>query len=298
MSLARSGLDFDEILERRIAQGKRIDALAHTSVVAVPTTSGTGSEVTPWAAMWDVQNRQKHSVQGHSLWPEAAIVDPSLAASCPPDVTRNCALDALSHALEAIWNRNHNPVSDVLAVSAARGVLHALPRVLAAAGAGAAEGGAAAAAAAAAAQEGPEGQREREREREARTALSLASLRAGLAFSNTETALCHAISYDITMRGVKHGLACSFSLPRVLRMAYGHDAGRDALIDEVFRGLQLKGEGPGGQQPWDKLDAFLHGVGVSTALADYGIEGEEDFARRAAEGMRQRRGRNFLLASR
>lgn len=270
MALARSGLEFEEILERRIARGKRIDTLAHVPVVAVPTTAGTGSEVTPWAAMWDHGNKTKYSVQGDSLWPEAAIIDPSLAASCPVEVTRNCGLDALSHALEAIWNRNHNPVSDALAVSAARGILEAFPRVLAAA--------------------------RPEAEEAARTALSLSALKAGLAFSNTETALCHAISYELTMAGrAKHGLACSFSLPRVLRLAYGHDGGRDALIREVFRGFG-KGEKEEQERPWEVLDAFLGRVGVSTDLKDYGIAGEEDFERRAREGMKARRGRNFILA--
>lgn len=129
--------------------------------------------------------------------------------------------------------------------------------------------------------------------RAARTLLSLSANRAGLAFSNTETALAHALSYDLTMgQGVKHGRACAFSLPRVLRMAYGHDAGRDALLKEVFRGM-----GPDEDKPWEALDAWLRRVGVSTALAEYGIVGgEEEFARRAREGMRQRRGKNFILA--
>lgn len=105
MSLAKSGVEFDQILEQRITRGKRINALAHVPVVAVPTTAGTGSEVTPWAAMWDLRGRQKYSVQGDSLWCEAAVVDPSLAVSCPPEVTLNCGLDALAHALEAIWNK-------------------------------------------------------------------------------------------------------------------------------------------------------------------------------------------------
>lgn len=275
MSLAKSGVEFDQILEQRIARGKRVDALAHVPVVAVPTTAGTGSEVTPWAAIWDMRKKNKYSVEGRSLWPEAAIVDPSLSVSCPREVTRNCALDALSHALEAIWNKNHNPISDTLAVSAARGILRTLPRVLAAA------------------DEGRRAEEEDAETRAARTALSLAALHAGLAFSNTETALAHSISYDLTMaHSVKHGLACSFSLPRVLRMAYGHDPGRDALIRRVFEGL----EGGKGEEPWEVLDAFLRRVGVSTELRDYGIGGEEDFARRAAEALKGRRGRNFLLA--
>lgn len=165
MALAKSGVEFEEILEQRIARGKRIDALAHVPVVAVPTTVGTGSEVTvrfyvhacvrgdcfawvghwqdsalsvnlpdstrhqhspnsallflpspsihpptyplnapthtlqPWAAIWDMRNKQKYSVEGQSLWPEAAIIDPFLAVPCPRTVQRNAGLDALSHAL-------------------------------------------------------------------------------------------------------------------------------------------------------------------------------------------------------
>lgn len=246
--------------------------------------------------MWDLRQKHKYSVQGDSLWCEAAIVDPSLAVSCPPEVTLNCGLDALAHALEAIWNKNSNPVSDALAVSAARGILQSLPRVLeasVAASAAAAGGGAGAGKE----EEGEEGEGgEGAGVRAARTLLSVSANRAGLAFSNTETALAHALSYDLTMgRGVKHGRACAFSLPRVLRMAYGHDAGRDALLREVFRGTTAAVRGEE-ERPWEALDAWLRRVGVSTDLAEYGIAGEEEFARRAKEGMRQRRGKNFILA--
>ncbi len=159
MSLARSQMDFEGIFTERIAAGKRVDRLQHVPVIAVPTTAGTGSEVTPWAAVWDNQAKKKWSVQGHSLWPEAAIVDPSLSASCPREVTRNSALDALSHSLEAIWNVNHNPISDVLAVAAAKGILTHLPTVLA--------------------QDERDGCDDDRAIIQARTALSTASLRAG-----------------------------------------------------------------------------------------------------------------------
>lgn len=76
-------------------------------------------------------------------------------------------------------------------------------------------------------------------------------------------------------------------------MAYGHDPGRDALIDAIFSDDKGKGQG----EPWAVLDGWLQRLGVSTDLRDYGIEGEEDFQRRVKEGLLQRRGRNFLLAS-
>lgn len=282
MSLARSQVDFEDIFTERIAAGKHIDRLSHVPVVAVPTTAGTGSEVTPWAAVWDTQSKKKWSVQGRSLWPERAILDPSLSASCPREVTRNSALDALSHSFEAIWNVNHNPVSDVLAVAAAKGVLRHLPTVIA--------------------QDPRDGGDDEKALLLARTGLSVASLRAGLAFSNTETALAHAISYRITIeQGVKHGAACSFSLPRVLRLALEQaDPTRDALFQEIFSDFmtadKLAGRRP--REPYEYLEHFLNeDAGVSTALEDYGISGEVEFQERIRQALWHRRGRNFLLAA-
>jgi len=245
-------------------------------------TAGTGSEVTPWAAVWDTKKKKKWSVQGHSLWPEAAILDPSLSASCPREVTRNSALDALSHSLEALWNVNHNPISDVLAVAAAKGIMAHLPTILS--------------------QDERDGSDCDREIVQARIGLSTASLRAGLAFSNTETALAHAISYQITIeQGVKHGAACSFSLPRVMQMALGQqDPSRDALLHDIFSDMKVADAlaGRSVRQPYEYLERFLNEeAGVSTALEDYGIAGEKDFSERVREALWHRRGRNFLLAA-
>ena len=72
------------------------------------TAHETGSEVTPWATLWDRSSDvpKKYSLHVAQTWPEAALVDPALARSAPASVTRNSALDALSHALESIWNVN------------------------------------------------------------------------------------------------------------------------------------------------------------------------------------------------
>jgi len=232
--------------------------------------------------VWDTQKKKKWSVQGHSLWPEAAIVDPSLSASCPREVTRNCAVDALSHSLEALWNVNHNPISDVLAVAAAKGIMKHLPTILS--------------------QDERDGS-DCEREIvQARIALSTASLRAGLAFSNTETALCHAISYKITIdQGVKHGAACSFSLPRVMQMALGQqDPSRDALLHDIFSDFTAadKMAGRSVKKPYEYLDRFLNEeAGISTCLEDYGISGEKEFSERVREALWAKRGKNFLLAA-
>lgn len=227
-------------------------------VIAVPTTAGTGSEVTPWATLWDRSRREpgKYSLHVPQAWPESALVDPALAGSAPMAVTRNSALDALSHALEAIWNVNHNPVSDALAVEAARGVVGSLPARLETPG-----------------------------DVELRTAMSRASLLAGLAFSNTRTALAHSVSYGMTLRhGLPHGLACSFTLPLVWRLARGADAGRDRVLGRVFPDAA---DGP------SALEAFLARVGVGTRFADHGVSLAEARAM-VADALDGARGRNFI----
>ena len=112
---------------------------------------------------------------------------------------RNCALDSLSHALESLWNINRNPISDTLAVAAARGILTYLPIVLEAATQNQGGGG-----------------QEDESTRKARIELSAASLKAGLAFSNTETALAHAISFPITIENGK--LLCRYGIAISIHM--------------------------------------------------------------------------------
>lgn len=105
-------------------------------------------------------------------------------------------MDSLSHAFESLWNVHHNPISDTLAVAAARGILTNLPIVLEAqqaAEASAIGGGGGAR---------RDDDDDDDRIRKARMELSAASLRAGIAFSNTETALAHAISFPIT---IEHG---------------------------------------------------------------------------------------------
>ena len=195
-------------------------------VIAIPTTAGTGSEVTQWATIWDMELKQKESLSHLRLYPEIAILNPELTMSAPKDVMIYSALDALSHSFEAIWNKNANPVSDVLATEGIKIILTVLPKVVSS-----------------------------PTDAENRALLQKGSLLAGLAFSNTQTALAHAISYPLTLHyGMPHGLACSFTLPAILRWnnntdperfrILAHNLGRDSsndLADELENLLQVKG---------------------------------------------------------
>jgi phosphonate metabolism-associated iron-containing alcohol dehydrogenase len=244
-----------------LAAGQPFTPHAVKPLYAVPTTAGTGSEVTPWATIWDRAAQRKYSLHLPQTWPSAAIIDPQLTISLPAGPTLAAALDALSHSLEAIWNVNANAISDSHAVAAATSVLDVLPLLV-----------------------------QDPRNLELRTRMSLAALQAGLAFSNTKTALAHSISYEMTLRhGLPHGIACSFTLPMVLGRAIGADAGRDAVLARVFGGSLA--DAPA------RLAAFLEGLGVRTRFDAYGIDAADE-ARMISAALEGVRGRNFIGAGR
>ena len=259
MLIATPSGRFDQLLAH-LRDGTPLSGANAKALIAVPTTAGTGSEVTPWATIWDAADGRKYSLHRPWTWPQAAIIDPELMLSLPPGATLASGLDALSHALEAIWNVNRNPVSASLAAAAAREIVVTLPALMRHPG-----------------------------HRPLRERMAVAALQAGLAFSNTKTALAHSLSYDITLQhGVVHGIACSFSLPHVMRLAFGKDPQVDALLRQIF-------DSPDAAGAIVSLSAFLNDLGISTNPADYGIsEMWDDLVQRALQGPR---GRNFIAAA-
>lgn len=229
----------------------------------LPTTAGTGSEVTRWATVWDTDAEPavKRSLDESWGYAQRAFVDPALTLTCPPAVTRDCALDTLAHALEALWNRRANPVSSRLAVAAAQSVIRHLPALLHSPG-----------------------------DLALRTHMALASLQAGIAFSQTRTALAHALSYDLTLQqGVAHGLACALWLPTAWRLALGHCAATDAALAEVF--------GVPAAEGLQRLQVWLHTLGISTTSAAFAELGIVDAQQRVHAALASPRGRNFIGAT-
>ncbi len=254
--LAASGGDFD-LVRRFLETGEGGDLLAHFPIIAVPTTSGTGSEVTCWATVWDNDAQKKYSLNLPSLYPEHAVIDPELMLKAPRGLTVSTGLDALSHSLESIWNVNANPVSSALGVAAASEILASLPALADDLG-----------------------------NLVLRTRLARSAVIAGLAFSNTKTALAHSISYPITLRhGVPHGIACSFSLPLVMRWVSGANDACDAALKRIF--------GPDLAAGADRLRDFLEGLGVSTLPAAHGVKAEE-WEKLVKDALAGERGKNFL----
>jgi phosphonate metabolism-associated iron-containing alcohol dehydrogenase len=254
--LSASGGDFGAV-KNFLETGEGGERLAPIPIIAVPTTSGTGSEVTCWATAWDTDAQKKYSLNLPALYPEHAVVDPELMLGAPRTLTVSTGLDALSHSLESIWNVNANPVSSALAVSAASDVLEVLPALA-----------------------------DDLDNLELRSRMARAAIIAGLAFSNTKTALAHSVSYPITLKhGVPHGIACSFSLAMVMRWVAGNDADCDDSLKRIF--------GPDLTAGADQLQAFLEDLGIATRPEDHGVKPAEwkDLVEEALAG---ERGRNFL----
>lgn len=234
-----------------------VDAPRATPIIAVPTTSGTGSEVTCWATIWDTDARKKYSLNRADLYPEHAIVDPRTSLGVPRNLTLATGLDALSHALESIWNINANPISTNHAVFAATELLGALPELL-----------------------------DRLDDVALRARVAKASLLAGLAFSNTKTALAHSLSYYLTLHhGTVHGVACSFCLPAVMRGVIGHNDACDAALKRIFGENLAAGA--------DGLETLLTSLGISTRAVDYGVT-HENWLAAIDDALAGERGRNFI----
>ncbi len=215
------GADMTVVGESARAGGRLPEALKFSQLFCIPTTAGTGSEVTKTATLWDGVTRAKYSLSDERLFPTAAILDPGLTVSAPRSLTLSSGLDALSHSMESIWNVNHNAVSDAFAVAAISRIKRFLPAALANSG-----------------------------DLEARSEMQTAALLGGLAISSTRTALAHSISYPLTGRfGLSHGLACSFTLPDVAAFNLAAEPARVQLIAEAF-GLPSADALPGALRAW------------------------------------------------
>jgi phosphonate metabolism-associated iron-containing alcohol dehydrogenase len=237
-------------------------AMHRDTLWLLPTTAGTGSEVTRWATVWDTEAEPtcKRSLDEPWGYADRAFVDPALALSCPLDVTRDTALDTLAHALEAVWNRHANPVSTGLAVRAARSVLAHLPALL-----------------------------QRPQDLALRSHMALAALQAGMAFSQTRTALAHALSYELTLQqGVAHGLACAWWLPTAWQLALGRNLDVDAALSEVFDVSASQG--------LLRLQDWMQDLDIQAAPAALAERGIHNMDQRVQAALTSPRGRNFIGA--
>lgn len=176
-------------------------------LIAIPTTAGTGSEVTKVTVIIDTRTDVKLMIAQPELVPQAAIVDAQLSMSCPPSVIASSGIDALCHAIEAYWSRKANTVTDGWALQAIGLLVKHLPNCYS--GKGQADDFA---------------------------QIALGSMLAGAAFSNASVTLIHGMSRPIgALFHVPHGISNAMLLPAVLEFTADDAAERLAVIGRLMR---------------------------------------------------------------
>lgn len=166
----------------------------HLDVIAIPTTAGTGSEVTNVAVLSNHEKRIKKPLSSDSFYPKTALIDPELTYSVPPYITACTGFDVLCHALEAYWNQHHQPICDALSIHAILLVLKYLKIAY---------------------MDG--------NHKEAREKMAEASIIAGLAFTIPKTTSAHACSYPLTnYLQIPHGEACAMTIDYFLEFNDQH----------------------------------------------------------------------------
>lgn len=184
--------------------------LDHIPLIALPTTAGTGSEVTCVSVLSDAKKGKKAPIVSDAFYPVMAIIDPELTYSMPAKVTAATGIDVLAHALEGYWSKGHQPICDALAYHALDLVFKYLER----------------------AYQNPE-------DFEAREKMCEAALIAGLAFTLPKTTSSHACSFPLTnLYHIPHGEACGLTLDYFARInAQGKEGKR---IDQLAQNLGFK----------------------------------------------------------
>lgn len=255
--LIGSGEDLDGAWGVGQAKGPRLP------LALVPTTAGTGSEVTP-VSIITVGAEEKRGVSSPIILPDIAVLDPELTLGLPPHITAATGVDAMVHAIEAYASKsaNNNPVSKMLARQALR-LLGANIETAVFNG----------------------------WDLEARSAMLLGSMLAGQAFANSPVAAVHALAYPIGGSfHVPHGLSNALVLPHVLRFNAPDAAHLYAEIAcDAFPHLAGE-EGAQGRCAAfiEELAALCGKLGMQTRLREVGID-EEHLPKMAADAMKQQR---------
>ncbi|MGU3666206.1 iron-containing alcohol dehydrogenase [Methylobacterium sp. A49B] len=253
--LAKSDEPLDAIYGVGLAKGDRLP------LILVPTTAGTGSEVTPISIV-TTPTTEKKGVVAPKLLPDWAVLDPELTLGLPSHVTAATGIDAMVHAIEAFTSKNKkNPISDQLAKQALA-LLSANIRTACTDG----------------------------RNLEARSGMLLGSMLAGMAFANAPVAAVHALAYPVgAIFHVPHGLSNALVLMGVMRFNLSHAEGLYAELAPILDPAAADLPRPEAAKRFvESLDAICRDCKVPASLAEVGVA-RQDLERMASDAMKQTR---------
>ena len=212
--------------------------------VMVPTTAGTGSEVTPIAILSDEGEKLKKGIVSPYLFPSIAILDPELTLGLPPNITASTGMDALIHAIEAYTSVNATDMTDILAFRAMELVYHNIRTAYA-----------------------------NGNNLPARSSMMEGSLLAGMAFANAGVTAVHAFAYPIGAEfHIPHGVANTLMLPHVMRFNLLGNLSKFADISEAFD-LSIEGmdELQTAEMFVEAIERLAKDLRVPKNLSEFGI---------------------------
>jgi alcohol dehydrogenase class IV len=248
------------IHDSRISEDHRTKRF-HMNLILIPTTFGTSSELTKWGTIWDWKGYKKYSINHELLYADMALIIPGLSHTVPRDVTASTALDVMSHALESIWNKKNNYITRIYAIEAIKIVLEILPKLI-----------------------------KDLNSREYRLKQAKASILAGWAFSQTQTASAHALSYPLTLfHNIPHGYACGLSLGAMFKYNHSKNA---VVLDEVLAIFREK-YGDLKSTFEECFQRFLADCKIPSRLRSFGVK-ETDISQLVANAFSPERFNNMI----
>ncbi|MQL52625.1 iron-containing alcohol dehydrogenase [Desulfofundulus thermobenzoicus] len=246
-----SAIDIGKVAAQLLAlPGKTEDYLVNTTfpkkgapIIAVPTTSGTGTECTMYAVITFAKDGIKGFFATPTILPDMALVDPTLTVSMPPKVTASSGIDALSHAIETMMAKQENPLTDAIALKAIEFIAEALPVAV---------------------YEGDN--------LEARVKMAYASMMAGMAFNDPGIIEGHALAHTLgSVYHVPHGVGCAVALPYAMEYNMGH------CMEKLARIAVALGQNTAGMSVRQAAQAAVYAVkqltedvGIPTTWAPFG----------------------------
>lgn len=216
--------------------------------IAIPTTSGTGSEVTSYAVVTDKVNKVKIPIYSNALLPDIAILDPNFTMTVPPQVTAETGMDVLAHALESYVSKNATAFTKPYSRSAVRRVFETLPEVV--------KNGA---------------------NKEARLTMHEASCIAGIAFNNSGLGLVHAMAHSLGGRfHLPHGRANAILMPFIIDHNCKNSTTQTdyAYLAHVI-GFAFKSDAHGAQVLKEAILQLNAHIGIKRYVTDYKVDRDE-----------------------
>jgi len=215
-------------------------------IVAVPTTCGTGSEVTRYSVLTDVENKKKVVVFGYSILPHVAVIDPTILKHLPPRLVAYTGFDALSHAIEALTAKKSQPISDLFALESIRLIFQHLEKAV-------------------------------KGDFQSLETMHYASMLAGVAINFAGTNIVHGLGYYLTAHhDIHHGLANALLLP------YAVEFNAPVVPDKIARIAEVLKIPP--EKVVEEILELRKSTGIPKNLKEVGIT-EDELDKMAKEAM-------------